>query len=150
MTEALVEHAQPRDTFVRPSADALIRCEGLEKWYGGVHALKGVDFHAERAEVVGLVGDNGAGKSTLIKLLSGAHQPDSGRIFVEGKEVRLALAQGGDEPGRRDDLPVHGDGPANVHRPEHLHRPRAAEPLADRRHRPDGQRARWPSTPSSR
>ena len=89
MTEALVEHAQPRETFVRPSADALIRCEGLEKWYGGVHALKGVDFHAERAEVVGLVGDNGAGKSTLIKLLSGAHQPDSGRIFVEGKEVRL-------------------------------------------------------------
>ena len=127
MTETLVEHAQPRDSFVRPSADALIRCEGLEKWYGGVHALKGVDFHAERAEVVGLVGDNGAGKSTLIKILSGAHQPDSGRIFVEGKEVRLALAQGGDEPGRRDHLPVHGDGPANVHRPEHLHRPRAAD-----------------------
>jgi simple sugar transport system ATP-binding protein len=89
MTEALVEHAQPRDTFVQPSADALIRCEGLEKWYGGVHALKGVDFHAERSEVVGLVGDNGAGKSTLIKILSGAHQPDSGRIFVEGREVHL-------------------------------------------------------------
>src|SRR3982751_5920481 len=87
MTEALVEHAQPRDTFVQPSADALIRCEGLEKWYGGVHALKGVDFHAERSEVVGLVGDNGAGKSTLIKILSGAHQPDSGRIFVEGRQV---------------------------------------------------------------
>ena len=47
-------------------------------------------FHAERAEVVGLVGDNGAGKSTLIKLLSGAHQPDAGRIFIEGREVRLA------------------------------------------------------------
>ena len=55
-----------------------------------MHALKGVDFHAERAEVVGLVGDNGAGKSTLIKLLSGAHQPDGGRIFIEGREVRLA------------------------------------------------------------
>ena len=90
MTEAVVEHVVPRDQFARPSADALIRCESLEKWYGGVHALKGVDFHAERAEVVGLVGDNGAGKSTLIKILSGAHQPDSGQIFVEGKEVRLA------------------------------------------------------------
>lgn len=87
---ALVEHAQPREQFVRPSGDALIRCEGLEKWYGGVHALKGVDFHAERAEIVGLVGDNGAGKSTLIKLLSGAHQPDSGKILIEGREVRLA------------------------------------------------------------
>ncbi len=90
MTETLVEHAQPRDAFVRPSADALVRCEGIEKWYGSVHALKGVDFHAERAEIVGLVGDNGAGKSTLIKILSGAQQPDGGVIWVEGQKVRLA------------------------------------------------------------
>jgi simple sugar transport system ATP-binding protein len=90
VAEALVEHALPKDQFVRPSAQPLIRCEGVEKWYGSVHALKGVDFHAERAEVVGLVGDNGAGKSTLIKLLSGAHQPDAGRIFVEGMEVKLS------------------------------------------------------------
>ena len=89
MVEAIEVH-EPAAAFVKPSPDALIRCEGLEKWYGGVHALKGVDFHAERAEVVGLVGDNGAGKSTLIKLLSGAHQPDAGRIFIEGKEVHLA------------------------------------------------------------
>ena len=89
MVEAIEAH-EPAAAFVRPSPDALIRCEALEKWYGGVHALKGVDFHAERAEVVGLVGDNGAGKSTLIKLLSGAHQPDGGRIFIEGREVRLA------------------------------------------------------------
>jgi simple sugar transport system ATP-binding protein len=89
MVEAIEVH-KPAAAFVEPSPDALIRCEGLEKWYGGVHALKGVDFHAERAEVVGLVGDNGAGKSTLIKLLSGAHQPDAGRIYIEGKEVRLA------------------------------------------------------------
>ncbi len=89
MTEALVEHVQPKDTFVRPSADALIRCEGLEKWYGGVHALKGVDFHAERAEVVGLVGDNGAGKSTLIKVLSGAVPVTSGTISIRGREVTI-------------------------------------------------------------
>src|SRR5918995_3612177 len=89
MVEAIEVH-KAAAAFVTPSPDALIRCEGLEKWYGGVHALKGVDFHAERSEVVGLVGDNGAGKSTLIKLLSGAHQPDSGRIFVEGREVRLS------------------------------------------------------------
>jgi simple sugar transport system ATP-binding protein len=89
MAETLHEHRLSQATFVTPSSEALIRCEGLEKWYGGVHALKGVDFHAERSEVVGLVGDNGAGKSTLIKLLSGAHQPDGGRIFVEGREARL-------------------------------------------------------------
>ena len=89
MTTAIEEHAQPKATFVRPGPDALIRCEAIEKWYGGVHALKGVDFHCERNEVVGLVGDNGAGKSTLIKILSGAHHHDGGKIFVEGKEVRF-------------------------------------------------------------
>lgn len=90
MTEKFVEHVQPREEIVNPSSNPLIRCEGLHKWYGGVHALKGVDFHAEHAEVVGLVGDNGAGKSTLIKILSGVHPPDEGRILVEGSEVRLA------------------------------------------------------------
>ncbi len=89
MVETIEVH-EPAAAFVKPSPEALIRCEGLEKWYGGVHALKGVDFHAERAEVVGLVGDNGAGKSTLIKLLSGAHRPDAGRIFIDGREVKLA------------------------------------------------------------
>jgi simple sugar transport system ATP-binding protein len=89
MTTMLEEHVQPKETFVQPSADALIRCEGIEKWYGSVRALVGVDFHCERNEIVGLVGDNGAGKSTLIKILSGAHRHDAGRIFVEGKEVHF-------------------------------------------------------------
>jgi simple sugar transport system ATP-binding protein len=89
MTTAIEEHLQPRETFVPPSPDALIRCEGIQKWYGSVHALKGVDFHCEPNEIVGLVGDNGAGKSTLIKILSGAHAHDGGRMFVEGKEVRF-------------------------------------------------------------
>jgi simple sugar transport system ATP-binding protein len=89
VSAALEEHVQPKESFVRPSADALIRCERIEKWYGSVHALKGVDFHCERNEVVGLVGDNGAGKSTLIKILSGAERHDGGKIFVEGREVRF-------------------------------------------------------------
>jgi simple sugar transport system ATP-binding protein len=89
MTQTLKEHFQPREAFVKPTGEALIRCEGIEKWYGSVHALRGVDFHCERNEVVGLVGDNGAGKSTLIKILSGAQGHDAGRIFVEGREVHF-------------------------------------------------------------
>ena len=89
MSEILHEHRLSRDRFVEPSGDALIRCVGLDKWYGGVHALVNVDFHAEPAEIVGLVGDNGAGKSTLIKVLSGAHPPDGGQIYFEGREVQL-------------------------------------------------------------
>lgn len=90
MSEILHEHALPEDRFVQPSEQALIRCEKLEKWYGGVHALVAVDFHAEPGEIVGLVGDNGAGKSTLIKVLSGAHPHDGGQIFIEGEPVQLA------------------------------------------------------------
>ncbi|MCP4386334.1 MAG: sugar ABC transporter ATP-binding protein [Hyphomicrobiales bacterium] len=67
----------------------LLRCVGLHKWYGSVHALKNVDFNARAGEVIGLVGDNGAGKSTLIKVLSGVHQQDRGEIYLEGQKVRI-------------------------------------------------------------
>ena len=71
-------------------AAPLMHGVNLHKWYKGVHALKGVSFDLGASEVVGLVGDNGAGKSTLIKILSGAHRQDDGRIFFEGEEVKFA------------------------------------------------------------
>lgn len=60
------------------------------KRFGGVVALDAVDFEVRRGEVMALVGDNGAGKSTLIKTLAGAHQPDEGRIELDGESVHLA------------------------------------------------------------
>ena len=74
----------------RGNGTPIMQGVNLHKWYKGVHALKGVDFDLGRSEVVGLVGDNGAGKSTLIKILSGAHHPDDGKILFEGREVRFA------------------------------------------------------------
>lgn len=65
---------------------ALYEVKGINKNYGHVVALEGVDFHVDAGEVVGLVGDNGAGKSTLVKVLSGAHQPDSGEIWLDGQQ----------------------------------------------------------------
>ena len=70
-------------------ADPLVRLEGITKRFGGVTALDAVDVEVGRAEILGLVGDNGAGKSTLIKVLSGAYQPDGGRIVFDGDEVRI-------------------------------------------------------------
>jgi simple sugar transport system ATP-binding protein len=67
----------------------LLEMVGIEKWYGRVRAVTGIDIVVGRDEVIGLVGDNGAGKSTLIKVLSGVYPPDSGKIFWEGKEVRM-------------------------------------------------------------
>jgi ABC-type sugar transport system ATPase subunit len=54
-----------------------------------VTALRGLDLHLKRGEVLGLLGDNGAGKSTLIKIISGFQRPDEGRILLRGDEVEL-------------------------------------------------------------
>jgi simple sugar transport system ATP-binding protein len=66
--------------------DAL-RVEHVAKRFGAVTALTDVDLRLAKGEVLGLIGDNGAGKSTLIKILCGFHQPDSGRILLDDKEV---------------------------------------------------------------
>jgi len=60
--------------------------KNVSKTYGAVVALDGASLKLHAGEVVGLVGDNGAGKSTLVKVLSGAHSPDSGQILLDGEE----------------------------------------------------------------
>jgi simple sugar transport system ATP-binding protein len=69
-------------------SDAL-RAEGIVKRFGALTALDGVDLHVRKGEVLGLIGDNGAGKSTLIKIITGFHRPDAGRILIDGDEVNL-------------------------------------------------------------
>ncbi len=66
-----------------------IRAENIVKRFGSIVALNGVSIKVHRGEMLGILGDNGAGKSTLIKCMTGFHQPDSGRIFVDGTEVVL-------------------------------------------------------------
>jgi ABC-type sugar transport system ATPase subunit len=65
----------------------VIATRGITKHFGSVQALRGVDLEVYGGEVLGLVGDNGAGKSTLVNILSGAFQPNSGSMFVDGKQV---------------------------------------------------------------
>lgn len=69
--------------------EEVLRIEGIAKRFGAVTALRNVCLHLQRGEVLGLIGDNGAGKSTLIKILTGFIHPDDGKIFVNGREVRL-------------------------------------------------------------
>jgi simple sugar transport system ATP-binding protein len=68
----------------------LLRVRGIDKSFGAVQALKGVDFEVRRGEVVALIGDNGAGKSTLINIITGVFPPDSGEIVFEGERVEFA------------------------------------------------------------
>lgn len=68
----------------------LLQLQGVEKRFGGVTALRGVDLEVHAGEVVALVGDNGAGKSTLIKTISGALRADAGEFFIDGELVSFA------------------------------------------------------------
>ena len=67
----------------------LLQVKGIHKWYGKVHALKGVDLSVHMGEAVALFGDNGAGKTTLIKIISGVIPPTEGKIFFKGEEVNI-------------------------------------------------------------
>jgi ABC-type sugar transport system ATPase subunit len=67
----------------------MVAVRGISKSFGGVHALRDVEFEIRRGVVHGLVGANGAGKSTLIKCLAGIEHPDSGEIVVDGEEQRI-------------------------------------------------------------
>jgi len=70
-----------------------VSVRGLQKHFGGIQALKGVDLDILPGEVHGLVGANGAGKSTLIKLLAGVEKPDAGSLSIDGVEVQLSGSQ---------------------------------------------------------
>lgn len=70
-------------------ADApLLTMSGVRKRFGATVALDGVDLEVRAGEVLALVGENGAGKSTLMKILSGAHAPDEGAMFLGGEPYR--------------------------------------------------------------
>jgi len=68
----------------------VIKIEHISKAFGGIQALKDVNFEVYPGEVHALLGENGAGKSTLIKIMTGVEQPDSGQLFFEGQPIHFA------------------------------------------------------------
>jgi simple sugar transport system ATP-binding protein len=73
----------------RNVANKLVSMVDIQKSFGKVEVLKGVNFDVLNNEIVGLVGDNGAGKSTLIKILTGVHKPDGGEIYFKGERITV-------------------------------------------------------------
>jgi simple sugar transport system ATP-binding protein len=69
--------------------EEVLRTEHISKSFGRVTALRDASIRLARGEVLGLLGDNGAGKSTLLKILTGFHQPSSGKIYFQGEEIEL-------------------------------------------------------------
>jgi simple sugar transport system ATP-binding protein len=72
------------------SATPLLQVEQISKYFGSVVALKDVSARVNAGEVTCILGDNGAGKSSFIKILSGVHAPDEGRVLVDGDEVHFS------------------------------------------------------------
>ncbi len=77
----------PQEHIVGPSSaeDDVLRIERVTKSFGPISALRDINLHLRKGEVLGLLGDNGAGKSTLIKILSGFHKPDAGTMWLKGE-----------------------------------------------------------------
>jgi simple sugar transport system ATP-binding protein len=69
-----------------PADDDVLRVENVAKRFGPTVALRDINLHLRKGEVLGLLGDNGAGKSTLIKILAGFQAPDTGSLWVKGKD----------------------------------------------------------------
>ena len=70
-------------------SEYLLEMKGITKTFPGVKALQDVDYQLKAGEIHALLGENGAGKSTLIKVLGGIYHPDSGQIFIDGKEAMI-------------------------------------------------------------
>jgi ABC-type sugar transport system ATPase subunit len=79
--------------------DDVLRVEHIAKSFGPITALRDVNLHLRKGEVLGLLGDNGAGKSTLIKIICGFHKQDSGTMWLKGEPYA---------PKSVDDARAHG------------------------------------------
>jgi ABC-type sugar transport system ATPase subunit len=71
----------------------VLKLRGIDKHFGPVQALYGVNLDLPAGNVTGLCGDNGAGKSVLTRTIAGVHQPDHGQIFFEGQPVHIRSAR---------------------------------------------------------
>jgi ABC-type sugar transport system ATPase subunit len=91
----------PDERVVAPeeAQDDILRVEHIAKRFGPVTALRDINLHLRKGEVLGLLGDNGSGKSTLIKILCGFHKPDSGQMFLHDEPYL---------PKNVDDARAHG------------------------------------------
>ena len=66
---------------------SVLEVRGVQRTFGGILALGGVDFAVERQEIVGIIGPNGSGKSTLFNIVTGVHTPNAGTVRLLGRDV---------------------------------------------------------------
>ncbi len=90
MTCAIIPASSP--PILERRVSNLLEIKGLEVGYGGIHAVKGIDFHIGQGELVALIGSNGAGKTTTLKALAGLIAPVGGQIDYDGRVLNAVPA----------------------------------------------------------
>lgn len=84
---SLTKHASVPVTTAQNAVASVLECRGLERRFGGLVALTGVDLHIAQGEIFGLVGPNGSGKTTLTNAITGFFPPQKGTILLQGRDI---------------------------------------------------------------
>ena len=79
--------AQDQSARATGADDSLVRLEGVHKWFGNLHVLKGVDLRMQQRDVVVVIGPSGGGKSTLLRCVSLLEVPTLGHVWFEGNDI---------------------------------------------------------------
>ena len=88
----------------RRSGEVVANLAGVDKWYGQLHVLNGIDLSVSRGECVCIVGPSGAGKSTLLRCINALESPSSGEITVNGERIGSTVRDGRLAPAKERDL----------------------------------------------
>ena len=90
------------------SVGPVLECRSVERRFGGIVALNGIDMRIERGEIFGLVGPNGSGKTTLTNAITGFYPPQRGQILLNGRDITGLAPHQVARLGRRAHLPEPG------------------------------------------
>jgi len=71
----------------RTAPAPILECSGVERYFGGLRALKGVDLTIDAGRIVGLVGPNGSGKTTMVNVVTGFYPPQHGSVRLYGEDI---------------------------------------------------------------
>jgi polar amino acid transport system ATP-binding protein len=74
-------------TLAGNGSEPLFRLEGVHKWFGDLHVLKGIDLDVDRGQVVVVIGPSGGGKSTLLRTINVLEEPTEGKVYFEGLDI---------------------------------------------------------------
>jgi branched-chain amino acid transport system ATP-binding protein len=87
MAGTMAENGAPQVPVKSDPRELVLQCDGIERSFGGLRALKGVSLDIRAGEIFGLVGPNGSGKTTMVNVITGFYPPEQGRVTLFGRDI---------------------------------------------------------------